>query len=359
MALTLRLVKGSALTYLELDNNFTGIINGTIPLTYTPTFTGIITAGGFNANAAVVPANGFYLPSANTVGFAANTTAVGTLTTAVMTMPTYAVTGATVPANGMYLSAANTLAFSSNTLIRASVNSTGNWVMPAASSGDTLTVSGTVVATAHVVTGSTVPPNGTYLPSANTLGFAANTTAVGSLTTAVMTMPTYAVTGATVPANGIYLSAANTLAFASNTTSRGTVNSTGNWSLVAPTAGVGLTVNGFSGTHSTKIADSAATLFDAGFLVLPVSASTTAALSDRGKGIVATGTITIPNAVFAAGDVLAIYNNSAAAITLTATITTMRLHGTATTGSRTLALRGFASIYFVSGTECVVCGDVT
>lgn len=42
---------------------------------------GIITAGGFNANASAVPANGIYLPSANTLGFAANTTAIGTWAT--------------------------------------------------------------------------------------------------------------------------------------------------------------------------------------------------------------------------------------------------------------------------------------
>jgi hypothetical protein len=63
-------------------------------------------------------------------------------------------------------------------------------------------------------------------------------TLTGNLTAAAL-IPT----AATVPANGVYLSAANTLAFASNTLLRASVNSTGNWVLAAPTAGIGLTVN--------------------------------------------------------------------------------------------------------------------
>lgn len=92
------------------------------------------------------------------------------------------------------------------------------------------------------------------------------------------------------------------------------------------------------------------------FFGVPASANTTAAVSDVGKVINAAGTITIPNAVFSQGHALSIYNNTAASITITATITTMRLAGTATTGSRTLAARGIATIWFESGTECVVGG---
>lgn len=74
-------------------------------------------------------------------------------------------------------------------------------------------------------------------------------TAVGSLTIAALTVTSatgerFIVTGSTVPANGIYLSAANTLAFASNTTARATVNSTGNWTINAPSSGATLTVTG-------------------------------------------------------------------------------------------------------------------
>jgi hypothetical protein len=93
------------------------------------------------------------------------------------------------------------------------------------------------------------------------------------------------------------------------------------------------------------------------FFGVPASSSTTAAVTDVGKCINATGTITIPNAVFSQGHALSIYNNSSSSITISAGITTMRLAGTATTGSRTLAQRGLATIWFESGTECVVMGS--
>lgn len=92
------------------------------------------------------------------------------------------------------------------------------------------------------------------------------------------------------------------------------------------------------------------------FFGVPASASTTIARTDVGKTVVATGTITVPNAVFSQGDAVSIYNNSGASITISAGITTMRLAGTATTGSRTLAQRGMATLWFNSGTEVVVMG---
>lgn len=75
-----------------------------------------------------------------------------------------------------------------------------------------------------------------------------------------------------------------------------------------------------------------------------------------GKTLVNSGTTNFNNSVFAAGDVVAVYNNSAAAISIGGTITTMRLAGTTTTGARTLAARGLATVFFVSGTECIVSG---
>jgi len=175
-----------------------------------------------------------------------------------------------------------------------------------------------------------------------------NSTITGTL--GGLTGLTVASGGATITAGGLTVTAGGLAVTAGGATVGGSVTLT-------PAAGRGLTVNGVSGTHSTQIADSATNLFDAGYLGLPISANTTLALSDRGKSIQATGTITVPNAVFAAGDTVMVYNNSAGSITLTATITTMRLAGTTTTGSRTIAARGWGMIYFVSGTECVVGGS--
>jgi hypothetical protein len=69
--------------------------------------------------------------------------------------------------------------------------------------------------------------------------------------------------------------------------------------------------------------------------------------------------ITVPNSVFSANDVVTLYNNTAGNLTITASITTLRLSGTATTGNRTLAQRGVATIVFISGTEAVISGAVT
>lgn len=56
------------------------------------------------------------------------------------TFTNLAVTSSTIPVNGIYLPAANTLGFASNTTKWGSVNSTGNWVFVVPTSGTSLTV---------------------------------------------------------------------------------------------------------------------------------------------------------------------------------------------------------------------------
>ena len=59
-----------------------------------------------------------------------------------------------------------------------------------------------------------------------------------------------------------------------------------------------------------------------------------------------------------AGSAYSIYNDSAAAITVTqGGGMTLRLAGTTTTGSRTVAPRAFATIWFNSTTEAVIMGN--
>lgn len=72
------------------------------------------------------------------------------------------------------------------------------------------------------------------------------------------------------------------------------------------------------------------------------------------------GSVTIPNAIFAAGDAVSIFNNTSSAITITCTITTAYIAGTdSDKATMTLATRGTATILFISGTVCVVSGNVT
>jgi hypothetical protein len=84
----------------------------------------------------------------------------------------------------------------------------------------------------------------------------------------------------------------------------------------------------------------------------------TLVVGDLGKHIsISTGGVTVPANIFSAGDVVTIYNNSASTQTITqGTSLTLRLAGTATTGNRSLALRGVSTILFISATEAVING---
>jgi hypothetical protein len=104
-----------------------------------------------------------------------------------------------------------------------------------------------------------------------------------------------------------------------------------------------------------------------GFLNVPQSGSDktssyTLALADIGEfvGVGTSGSITIPNSTFSAGDIISIFNNTSGNITITCSITTAYIAGTDTDkDTMTLATRGVATILFISGTVCVVTGNVT
>jgi hypothetical protein len=92
-------------------------------------------------------------------------------------------------------------------------------------------------------------------------------------------------------------------------------------------------------------------------LDFPPNASTLTA-AQRGK-MVAGGfsALTAPSGVFSAGDYLDIYVDGASAMTLVQGAgLTLRLAGTATTGNRTIATRGRATIFFYTPSEAIVYG---
>jgi hypothetical protein len=95
-----------------------------------------------------------------------------------------------------------------------------------------------------------------------------------------------------------------------------------------------------------------------GFRSIPRSTTSgTAAVGDVGRCIAVTAGITIPNATFAAGDAVSIYNNSASAVTITQGASlTLRQAGTTNTGNRTLDARGMATIWFNSSSEAIISG---
>lgn len=91
-----------------------------------------------------------------------------------------------------------------------------------------------------------------------------------------------------------------------------------------------------------------------GYRGLPQSAKTasyTLASGDQGKHIsITTGGILIPVSVFAAGEAVTIFNNSGSTQTVTPNASvTLRMAGTANTGTRNLALYGLCTILCVVG----------
>ena len=94
-------------------------------------------------------------------------------------------------------------------------------------------------------------------------------------------------------------------------------------------------------------------------LSTPGTSSTggTLVIGDRGALVSVTAGVTIPVSVFSSKDTFTIYNNSSANITITqGSGLTLYLVGTATTGNRTLAQRGLATVLFISATEAVISG---
>jgi hypothetical protein len=86
------------------------------------------------------------------------------------------------------------------------------------------------------------------------------------------------------------------------------------------------------------------------------------ATADVGKYVQVgtSGAITIPNATFAEGDVISLFNNTSGNITITCSITTAYISGAdADKATMTLATRGVATILFISDTVCVVSGNVS
>lgn len=251
--------------------------------------------------------------------------------------------------------------------------------------------SGNVTAAALIPTGSTVPANGVYLPSANYLGFASNTTARGGINSSGAWIFNAPSAGAHIvnilagsngitfstPAHSFLIYSDNSTFFGIGTTTTipvrflcnnvvvGTVATTGGWSIAAPTSGTAFTVNGVAGTHSTQIADNNNSKFDAGYLGIPQNTQTSAYVlthQDRGKHIsITTGGVTVNAAPFlvgtsgttanwSTGDSFVVFNNSVTPQTITAGgSVTFRLAGTATTGNRTVAQYGVATCLCVVG----------
>ena len=98
-----------------------------------------------------------------------------------------------------------------------------------------------------------------------------------------------------------------------------------------------------------------------GYLNIPSSATTgTLVAADVGKFLPLAAGITIPPSIFAAGDVVSLYNNTGSTQTITCSAVTTKIAGSNTTvTSATLAIRGVATVLFIDATNCVLTGNVS
>lgn len=237
------------------------------------------------------------LGAASATSIAAALGAVGT--------PSYTFTGDTN--TGMWSPAADTLAFSEGGVEVIRINSSSNVGIGTSSPSEKLTVAGRV--RSAVSSGTT----DIYHDGTN-----------GSLASNTQLL--------------IYAGGANNMIFHTNGIERFRITSTGS-------------------ITSADLADAV------GYKGIPQNTKTAAytlALSDIGKHIsITTGGVTIPangTVAFPVGSAVTIYNNSASNQTISITTDTLRLAGTATTGSRTLAQRGICTCVKVAATEWVISG---
>jgi len=243
-------------------------------------------------------------------------TSTGTVSSVAMTVPTF------LSISGTPITTSGTLAVSlSGTALPVANGGTG---------GTTAAAARTALGAGTVTSASVVSANG----FAGTVATATTTPAI-TLTTSI--------TGV-LKGNGTAISAA-----------------TAGTDYVAPSGALGTPS---SGTLSSCTVDGTNNV---GFRNVPQSGSDkttsyTLLTSDVGKfiGVGTSGSITIPNSTFAAGDIISLFNNTTGNITITCTITTAYIGGVNTAKSTmTLATRGVATILFISGTVCVVNGNVS
>jgi hypothetical protein len=135
-----------------------------------------------------------------------------------------------------------------------------------------------------------------------------------------------------------------------------TANLTGNASGTALNiTGIAAVANGGTGAST---ADAARTNLKTGTVPPVVSGGAyTLQISDVGDHVSATGNITVPPAVFAAGDVVVIYNNTGGNLSIVrgAGVTMYWVAGADAT--RTLGTRGLASVVCVGSNTFVITGQ--
>jgi len=227
------------------------------------------------------------------------------------------------------------------------------------------------------VNGTDVTNAITNLPSGATVGGTAISTTTGTVTSVAVSGGTTGLTTSGGPITGAgTITLAGTLAVANGgtgITAFGTGVATALGQNVTGSGGIALATSPSfttpllgtptSGNLSNCTSDGTNAV---GYRNIPAIADKTTSYSlqtaDVGKvvGVGSGGSITVPNSTFAAGDAVLVFNNTSGPITITCSITTAYIAGAdAAVASVTLATRGVCNILFLSGTACVLTGNIS
>jgi hypothetical protein len=255
--------------------------------------------------------------------------------------------------------------------LAGSANLTFNGTTLTANTIGAFTLGGTVAGGGNqinnVVIGTSTPLAGSFTTvSASTSVTTPSVTNAGTL--ALSATSTNIITASTNGSERLRLDTSGN-ALLGGTAARGTTAGSAHLDIFNGTAPAGTLTNGislYSSSGDFNFMDSSGNGYKVGFRNVPAvgtkTSSYTLATTDLGKYVQVgtSGSIVIPDATFAEGDIVSIFNNTSGNITITCSITTAYISGTDTDkATMTLATRGIATVFFISGTVCVVSGSVT
>jgi len=261
--------------------------------------------------------------------------------------------------------------YNSSGLVVGSANLTFNGTTLTANTIGAFTLGGTVAGGGNqinnVIIGTSTPLAGFFTTaSATTSVTTPSVTNAGTL--ALSATSTNIITASTNGSERLRFDASGN-ALLGGTAARGTTVGAAHLDIFNGTAPAGTLTNGislYSSSGDFNFMDSSGNGYKVGFRNVPAvgtkTASYTLATTDLGKYVQVgtSGAIVIPDATFAEGDIVSIFNNTSGNITITCSITTAYISGTDTDkATMTLATRGIATVFFISGTVCVVSGSVT